>query len=166
MWICNNCDTKNEESNLYCACCGEIRPHIPVPPSEDKLVEWQYQKAKSLMQSAKTEAEYQQTIQKLAALNSYRDAEVLIRLCNERIAQLNEDNYRQKGNSSQSTEIKREKKGRDWTDFLLVTAVYVLFLFFYIRSSGSFAAAWEDIQFKIAFIFLTIVEVIFLVDEI
>ena len=25
MWICKNCDTKNEDNNLYCSCCGEKR---------------------------------------------------------------------------------------------------------------------------------------------
>ncbi len=28
MWTCKNCDTKNEDKDLYCACCGEKKINV------------------------------------------------------------------------------------------------------------------------------------------
>ena len=35
MWICKNCDTKNEDHNLYCSCCGEEITKIKAEEDQD-----------------------------------------------------------------------------------------------------------------------------------
>ncbi len=116
MWICRNCDTRNDDLSQYCACCGEKRQDRVAPDprpgtdSDNSLTEQQYQVAKSFMQHAKTEAEYQQAIQRLAILNSYKDAEDLIKLCNERINELKAENGRDSGDRAHDKESKKEKK--------------------------------------------------------
>ena len=37
MWTCKNCDTKNEDTDLYCACCGEKK--ISVSDAQKNLQE-------------------------------------------------------------------------------------------------------------------------------
>ncbi len=101
MWKCKNCDTKNEDKDQFCACCGEKRQDYPAtdpqhtPDSHDDLNDHQYQVARTIMQNAKTETELRLAIQRLEIVNSYKDAEDLIKVCKERIDRLKteEDNY-------------------------------------------------------------------------
>ena len=172
MWICLNCDTKNDESSQYCACCGEKRKNRaapdPQPPfgSDNYLTEHQYQVAKSLMQNAKTEAEYRQAINRFETLNSYKDGASLIRLCNERIVQLNADASHRGESSAQSSLTGNEKKDRNWTEFLVCGAFFALCIFGIIRGSGGFAEAWKDWSFKLVLAASVFVEIMIFMDTI
>ena len=42
MWKCPNCDTKNEEKDQFCSCCGEKRIIVKTDGSAQKSVEKEY----------------------------------------------------------------------------------------------------------------------------